>query len=80
MDVEMAMEPAAKGKERSDGELAGKVESPVRTDTPQQRSTAAVEPVVEASNEVVVTQPYLPNIPKCEAKQKISVVHEQEAS
>jgi len=78
MDVEMTMEPPAKGKDRSDGDLAGKGESPTRMDSPRQRLTAAVETVTEISNEMAVTQPYLPSIPKYEAKQKISAAHEQE--
>lgn len=86
MEVEMTTESFAKGKDRSDnrdGELPGKAESPGRTDSPlefQQQLMPALETVAMPSNEAAVTTPYLPTIPRYEAKPRFSAAYESEAS
>jgi hypothetical protein len=86
MDVEMATEPLTKGKDRSDnreGELHVKAESPRRTGSPtecQQQSMPRPETVTVSSSEGAVTQPYLPTIPRYDAKPRFSAAYESEAS
>ena len=86
MDVEMATEPLDKGKDRSDnreGELHVKAESPRRTGSPtecQQQLIPSLETVTVSSSDVAVTQPYLPTIPRYDAKPRFSAAYESEAS
>ncbi|KAI9569063.1 hypothetical protein HD554DRAFT_2171836 [Boletus coccyginus] len=85
MDVEMTTEPLTEGKDRSDNreaELRIKAESPRRTGSPTecQQLIPNVETVAVPSNEAVVTQPYLPTIPRYDAKPRFSVAYESEAS
>lgn len=86
MDAKGTTESLTKGKDRSDnrgGELHGKAESLGLPGPPmecQQELIPTVETVVMPSSEVAVTQPYLPTIPRYEAKPRFSVAYESEAS
>ena len=85
MDIEMTTEPLTKGKDRSDNreaELRIKAESPRQTGSPTecQQLIPNLETVAVPSNEAVVTQPYLPTIPRYDAKPRFSAAYESEAS
>ena len=81
-DAKRTTEALDKGKERSDNqdgetEPAGMPGSPMGC---QPESIPTIETVAMASSEVAVTQPYLPTIPRYEAKPRFSVAYESEAS
>ncbi|KAH0830393.1 hypothetical protein J3R83DRAFT_1787 [Lanmaoa asiatica] len=86
MDVEMATESLTKGKDRSDnrdGEPHGEVDSPRRAGSPlerQQQLIPTLETVGMSTGEAAVTQPYLPSIPRYEAKPRFSAAYESEAT
>ena len=82
MDVEMTTETIVKEEDRSDnqdGEIHGKAgpSSPVEC---QQPSIPSPETVAGPSKEASVTQPYLPAIPRYDAKPRFSAAYESEAS
>ncbi|KAF8436959.1 hypothetical protein L210DRAFT_968844 [Boletus edulis BED1] len=86
-EVEMTTEPPIKGEDRSDQpdeELHGKAELIRRTSSPtecqQQQSLPTHETVAVPSSEVAVTQPYLPTIPRYDAKPRFSAAYESEYS
>lgn len=80
----MATDPLIKEVDRSDNqemEPHGKVESP-QTGSPTEchQSAPSLETTAVSSNEVAVTQPYLPTIPRYDAKPRFSAAYESEAS
>ncbi|KAN0075339.1 hypothetical protein V8E55_011362 [Tylopilus felleus] len=80
MDVEMTTETIVKEEDRSDnqdGEIHGKAgpSSPVEC---QQPSIPSPEIVAGPSKEASVTQPYLPAIPRYDAKPRFSAAYESE--
>ncbi|KAG6379123.1 hypothetical protein JVT61DRAFT_11560 [Boletus reticuloceps] len=87
-EVEMTTEPPIiKGEDRSDQpdeELHGQAELIRRTSSPtecqQQQSLPSHETVAAPPSEVAVTQPYLPTIPRYNAKPRFSAAYESEAS
>lgn len=80
----MTTESPTKGKDRSDNrdEAPGKGESPGRTGSPLacQQMTPIIETDAMPSSEAAVTQPYLPTIPRYEAKPRFSATYEGEVS
>lgn len=86
VDVRGTNVSLTKGKDRSDngdGELHVKAESPVPAGSPiecQEVLIPTVETAPMPSSDVTVTQPYLPTIPRYEAKPRFSVGYESEAS